>query len=264
MARQVYAIVGHPVRQVRSPQIFNARFVAEGVDAVMVALDVMPSNFAGVLAGLRACENIAGIIVTVPHKLQAAALAAKASPRVMALGAANVLRPHRGGWEADLLDGLGFAAGLLGQGHTIAGRAAAVVGAGGAGLAIAEALLANGATVSLSDIDAARGHNAVERLRALHGAAVRLGSPGKEHSLAVNATPVGMGGGSRLPFDPAVLSANAVVAEAIMKPASTPLLDAAAGLGLRTVEGRHMLDGQVQPMWDFFAMGKGRTEQGAP
>jgi shikimate dehydrogenase len=255
MVQNVYAIIGHPVGQARSPSIFNARFAAEGLDAVMVPLDVKPDDFGAALSGLRACANVAGIIVTVPHKLKAAALAARASTRVAALGAANVLRPHPGGWEADLLDGAGFVAGLLGQDYAIAGRSAAVVGAGGAGLAISEALLAQGATVDLSDSDEDRARDAVMRLRSLHGAAVRPGAPGKQHSLAVNATPVGMDGDPRMPFDPVVLPAEAIVAEAIMKPARTPLLAAAAILGLRTVEGRHMLDGQVQPIWDFLGMG---------
>jgi shikimate dehydrogenase len=258
MVQHVYAIIGHPVGQARSPSIFNARFAAEGLDAAMVPLDVRPDDFGVALSGLRACTNLAGIIVTVPHKLKAAALAARASTRVAALRAANVLRPHPDGWEADLLDGAGFAAGLLGQGYPIVGHSAAVVGAGGAGLAISEALLAQGATVDLSDIDEDRARDAVIRLRSLHGDAVRRGAPGKQHSLAVNATPIGMDGDPRMPFDPVVLPAEAIVAEAIMKPARTPLLEAAAILGLRTLEGRHMLDGQVQPIWDFLAMGKHR------
>ncbi len=254
-ATKVYAIVGHPVGQARSPAVFNALFAAKWIEAVMVPLDVAPSGLADLLAGLRLCGNFAGVVVTVPHKMQAAELAVLASPRVRALGAANVLRPHPEGWEAELLDGIGFVNGLESQGFSVSGWRVAVVGAGGAGLAIAEALLGHGARVSISDMDAARVRDAVRRLGVLYGGAIEGGWPGKGHDLAVNATPVGMGDDRNLPFDPSVLSASCVVAEAVMKPPRTALIEAAAARGLRVVEGRHMLDGQVRPICEFFGIG---------
>lgn len=48
---RLYAIIGDPVAQVRSPALFNARFEAVGVDAAMVALHVR-QRLAAVLSGL--------------------------------------------------------------------------------------------------------------------------------------------------------------------------------------------------------------------
>jgi shikimate 5-dehydrogenase len=35
-ATRLYAIVGDPIAQVRSPEVFTGRFAAAGIDAVMV------------------------------------------------------------------------------------------------------------------------------------------------------------------------------------------------------------------------------------
>ena len=254
MTTKVYAIIGHPVDQVRSPSVFNKRFATAGIDAVMIPFDVPSESFAGVVSVLRDCANVAGLIVTVPHKLQAAALAWSSSQRVRMVGAANVLRPVDRGWEAELFDGVGFITGLKAQGYSVAGVSACIVGAGGAGLAIAEALLAESARVAIGDIDRDRAHTAVSRLQEVYGRAIAIGEPSREHQLIVNATPVGMAGDPSLPFDLDVLRPGAVVADAIMKPPITPLLEKAAGRGHPIMEGRHMLDGQAQAIWDFLGM----------
>jgi shikimate dehydrogenase len=252
-ARTLYAILGHPVGQARSPAVFNALLARAGRAAEMVALDVAPEDFATALAGLRGLRNLGGLVVTVPHKLAAAELASARTARVALLGAANLLRPVPGGWEADLSDGQGFVTGLRRRGLALAGLPAAVVGAGGAGLAIAEALLAAGARVSITDRQAGRAERACHLLAGC--GAVDAEPPGLQHRLVVNATPVGMGGDPGMAIDLDHIAAGALVAEVIMKPAMTPLLQAAAARGHPVQEGRHMLDGQVPAIWDFLGMG---------
>lgn len=255
MTTRLYGIIGHPVGQVRSPAVFNARFAQAGIDAAMVPFDIPPASFAESLKALRNVANIAGLIITVPHKIAAAALAISASPRVAIVGAANALRPVAGGWEAEIFDGVGFVAGLVAHGHSPRGLPSCVVGAGGAGLAIAEALLASGARVTIGDVVAERAHKAATRLAKAYGDAIAIGVPDPAHQLVVNATPVGMGDDLSLPFDLAALDRQALVADAIMKPPITPLLAQAHAAGLPILEGRHMLDGQVEPIWEYLGMG---------
>jgi shikimate dehydrogenase len=73
--------------------------------------------------------------------------------------------------------------------------------------------------------------------------------------LVINATPVGMQAGDPLPFDLDDLAPNALVADVIMKPAVTRLLEEASRRGHPVCEGRHMLDGQIEALWTFLAMG---------
>lgn len=256
MTQRLYGILGDPVGQARSPSVFNARFAAEGRDAVMIPIEVAAADVAAALSGLRKMRNFAGLVVTVPHKAAAAAIARRRSTRVDLVRAANVLRPIAGGWEAELFDGEGFINGLRGKGHQVKGKAVAIVGAGGAGVAIAEAVLAAGATVSLSDRDIYRADATIDLLNRAFPGCVSLGPPGPMHAIAVNATPAGMDGDQSLSFDPADLDKRALVAEVVMKPAVTPLLRRAAELGLATHEGRYMLDGQADAIWSFLRMGE--------
>ena len=91
---QLFAIIGDPIAQARSPEVFNHLFRERSVDAVMVPMLVHPIGFEASLSGLRAVENVVGLIVTVPHKATAARLLKTASRRVMIARAANALRPR--------------------------------------------------------------------------------------------------------------------------------------------------------------------------
>lgn len=256
MTRTLYAIIGDPIAQARSPEVFNRMFAERGIDAEMVPLHVRPAQLRAALDGLAAIDNFGGAVITIPHKPAAAAMATVRSARVDVAGVANALRPVCGGWHADLFDGVGFTSGLPRGGHTAAVASAAVVGAGGAGLAIATALLDAGtARVAISDLDAARAAAAQRALSGHFPGRVDCRPPGPGDALVVNATPVGMGEDDPLPFELDTLAPHALVADAIMKPPRTRLLIEAARRGHPTHEGRHMLDAQAEALWEFLGMG---------
>ena len=72
--------------------------------------------------------------------------------------------------------------------------------------------------------------------------------------IAINATPLGLRATDPLPFDPAGLAADSVVADIIMQPSETPLLHAAAERGLTVHAGHHMLDHQIEAYRGFFQL----------
>lgn len=249
---RIFGIIGTPVAQVRSPEVFNDRFRRAGLDAVMVPLWV-ERDLADLLRALRAVRNLAGLIITVPHKPAATTAAVRLSHRAKLAGAANALRPVEGGWEADLFDGEGFVAGLRAHGAPLEGASCAIVGAGGAGSAIAVALLEHGAaTLKLHDTNVSRAESLRDRLLAAFQVSVSIGVPDENCELVVNATPIGMEADDPLPLDLALLARTAWIADVIMKPATTRLLATAQASGHRVMAGRHMLDGQVSLLWDFF------------
>ncbi len=93
------------------PKILSSQlnqFCLMGADVGHVVHDDLEAT----LASLRTIRNMAGVMITVPHKPLAAKSSVGASDRARVAGAANALRPVEGGWEADLLDGEGFAIGL--------------------------------------------------------------------------------------------------------------------------------------------------------
>ena len=252
---QVFGIVGDPIAQVRSPEVFNDLFRERGVDAVMVPMHVSADALEPALAGLRAIGNVGGLVITVPHKPAAAALLRSHSERVQIAGAANALRPCANGWDGDLFDGEGFARGLEARGFALAGRNCSVVGAGGAGAAIALALLERRVgSLSIWDIDRRKAADLVERLCAISRVRIVVGEPGKDTDVAVNATPLGMSPDDPLPMAIGSLRPDALIAEAIMKPPITRLLLEARRRGCEIQEGRHMLDNQVAAIWKFFGL----------
>jgi shikimate dehydrogenase len=252
---RLFAIVGDPIAQARSPEVFNRLFKERGVDALMAPLLVRPPEFALSLSGLRAVENMAGLIITVPHKVAAAGLAKRSSPRVSLAKAANALRPCVGGWEGDLFDGEGFARGMEAQGHGLKGARCGLVGCGGAGAAIALALLERKvASLSVWDVNQARAADLVQRLRIVAAVEIAIAAPGASCDVAINATPLGMSEDDAVPIALSALPPHAVVADAIMKPPRTKLLREAELRGHPIQEGRHMLDNQVEAIWSFFGL----------
>jgi len=67
-ATRLYAIVGDPVAQVRSPEVFTARFAADGVDAVLIPVHVPAAHFDAIAPALLAIGNLDGVLVTIPFK----------------------------------------------------------------------------------------------------------------------------------------------------------------------------------------------------
>jgi shikimate dehydrogenase len=153
-----------------------------------------------------------------------------------------------------MTDGVALVAALRAAGCAPTGRNALVVGVGGAGSAVALALAEAGARVAVHDIDPARRDDVVARLAAWRIAVGSADPAG--HDLVVNATPLGMAPGDPLPVDAARITAGAVVADLVTKPAVTPLLAAARERGGQIVTGEDMFAPQAGILADFLLGGR--------
>lgn len=252
----VLGIIGDPIMQAKAPMPLTRLLQSQGLDAIVVPLHVGVEDIDTLLAGVGVLRNFAGFIVTVPHKqVIAQRLAGRLSPAAQRARAVNVVRrAGAGGWEADVLDGAGFVAGLRDAGFEPRGATAHIIGAGGAASAIAFSLGQAGVRrIGIHDIDAVRRDQLIAQLR-LHDVD-GFGWNGvdtRDATLLVNATPQGMRAGDPLPVPADVLHAGLWVADVIMAPAITPLLETAAARGCRTHEGRHMMERQLGLMAEFF------------
>jgi shikimate dehydrogenase len=166
-ATRVHYIVGDPIAQVKSPAGVSQALQAHGHNAMVLPAHVSPNNLKDWLAGVSLAKNVDGIIVTVPHKFACFELCASASDRAAFLGAVNTLRRNAdGSWHGDMFDGMGFCQAVLDQGCCIKGQRALLVGAGGAGSAIAYALLMAGvAELAIHDDDTLRRNALIARLQ---------------------------------------------------------------------------------------------------
>ena len=111
---RVYAVIGDPVTAVRSPEWFNALFDRNGVNAVLIALQVKRGDLATVFAGLKRIGNLDGLVVTMPHKNAMCELLDELGPAARTIGAVNAARRMPDGrWQGDMFDGRGCVRGLL-------------------------------------------------------------------------------------------------------------------------------------------------------
>ncbi len=177
-------------------------------------------------------------------------------PTAARVGAINCMaRGADGRWRGEMYDGEAFVAGLRRFGHDPRGWRVFQAGAGGAGRAVAHALAAAGvARLDLGDVAVGRAEDLLADLARLYpDTAFRLARDAPADSdMAVNATPCGMAAGDPLPFALEHLGPRALVADLIMKPEETALLQRAQARGLATHLGRHLLDCQAEIIARFW------------
>jgi shikimate dehydrogenase len=185
--------------------------------------------------------GIAGLNVTMPHKTDAALACDELSPRATALRSVNTVVLRDDALFGDSTDGEGLVRALREEGCDPAGRSCAVLGAGGAGRAIVEALGAAGAQVT---VVARRPDAAAEAAALAPGASAttfdRVAELVAAADVVVNATPLGMRGEAP-PFDPALLHPGQLVYDTVYHPAETALLAAARARGVSAANGLGML-----------------------
>jgi shikimate dehydrogenase len=208
---------------------------------------------------MRHLRNFAGYGVSMPHKAMAARLCDALLPNARACGVVNVIRVDLDGrWIGEILDGVGMVKALTAQRTLDATTRVLLVGAGGVGRAIALALaLAGVGCVAITNRTQTKAEEVAHMVRgAVPTCVAEAGSTfdPADFGIVINATSLGLHGGGPLPVDIARVSGTALVADVVMVPAVTPLLEAARTRGLGIVRGREMLNQQVEAIGDFFGL----------
>ena len=255
---KLYIIVGHPISQVKSPEIFNAWFTKESIDAVMIPLDITADGLSSFVNMFRASDNIHGVIVTIPYKALITQYIDWPSPQVSALGAANVLRhTQEREIEGDMVDGKGFLRALWEKKVSVKSKHIFVIGCGGAGSAVAwDALEAGAARVSLLDEDHEKAQDLLSRLVPHYpGQDIAVVSvPPTRFDIVLNATPLGMRATDPLPMPIDTIPAGAVVTDAVTSPPVTPFLQKARKNGHVIQTGGEMVAGQAPLIAEYFGI----------
>jgi shikimate dehydrogenase len=243
----------------------GAAFAALGIDAEYRAVDVAPGELAQAVARL-AEPPFLGANVTVPHKEAVVPLMHELTQAARSVGAVNTIVNRAGRLVGHNTDGAGFLQALdelprgTGAAETgaapsqagLAGATCVVLGAGGAARAVVNALAGAGAHVHVHNRNLTRAESLVADLSTGGGASVAVAQDVSallpQADLLVNTTSVGMSGGpdpSGLPLvtaaQLATLPATARVVDLVYRPAQTPLIAVASGLGLLTQNGLPML-----------------------
>lgn len=244
-------VMGWPVAHSRSPRIHGYWLEEKGIDGAYLPLAVRPEALGAALAALPAL-GFRGCNLTAPHKEAAVLHMATLSEAARRIGAVNTVTVGEGGaLHGDNTDGYGFIGHLRQEAPGWEPAApVAMLGAGGAARAVADALVAAGA-VEIRIVN--RSPERAAALAAAAGGAVRSlpweerGTVLEECGLLVNTTQLGQVGKPALDLDLERLPADAVVYDLVYAPLETALLQAARARGNVAVDGLGMLIHQARP-----------------
>lgn len=234
MTRRAF-VLGWPIGHSKSPAMMNAAFRAVGLDAEMAPLAVQPAELARVIAELRALPML-GASVTIPHKVDVAALCDRVDIAAEQTGAVNCLSLDGDALVGHNTDAMGFVDALLAAGCVLRDARVVILGAGGAARAVAYGVRAEGASCEVFSRSAAPWTTT----RPMSEVGVAFANA----DLIVDCTPTGLepalegGFVDALPL--AQLAKRAWVATLIYN-RPTLLLERAQQLGHASIDGRGML-----------------------
>lgn len=246
--KELFAIIGNPVFHSLSPRLHNASYRAMGYPALFVpllvdAFDDFWSEFvlSRVLDGIGFPIN--GMTVASPHKEEALQAATNSSSMARQAEAANILVRNNGWWNADTTDPDVVYAAKQQRSVNVREKRAAVIGCGGAGRAIAAALVESGAGVTLINRGAERGEHAAALLGLDYVPLLDFDAHG--YDIVVNATPVGRDT-DEIPFKIERLNNEAVVIDLVYGSRPTPLIGGTRARRQVAIDGRDVLLTQVR------------------
>jgi quinate/shikimate dehydrogenase (NAD+) len=261
--RVLLGLIGANIMGSLSPALFADAFAAAGIEGFYHLLDVdrlCEKRLPKLLDAIKAA-GFTGANITYPFKQDVIALLDTIDPEAAQTGAVNTVAIgpdgrttgynfDRRGWRRSFAETLGRDSA---QAATVL-----LVGAGGAGRAVAFALMDLGVgLIVVHDRDGTRGHSLIADIGAHYGAARARIAGDLEHEVAaadgvVNATQVGMRGfpGSALPI--AALKPSLWAADVIYTPVETDFIKAAAAKGARVLNGAGMCVHQAAEAFRLF------------
>ncbi|WP_411699686.1 shikimate dehydrogenase [Conyzicola sp.] len=235
-----------------SPVLHEAEAAALGLDYSYAVFDgSRDAAYGDVGASIEAARasGFRGVNITHPFKQLAVDHVDEMSRDAWVLGAVNTIVFEGGRSIGHNTDWYGFAHSIEKNLAGVPRRTVVQFGAGGAGVAVAHALLRSGVErLVLLDVDAERAGTVAESLNTAHERTAIVGGSVDDAGRylpsadgVVNASPVGMPShpGSAVPLD--LLRSDLWVHDVVYMPLETELMTAARALGCLTVGGGYML-----------------------
>ena len=256
-------LIGAGIQQSRTPAMHEREGAAQGLGYVyrLIDLDALKLDNGALEELLTAAQRMSftGLNITFPVKQAIIPLLDELSPEAAGIGAVNTVVLKDGKRVGHNTDCLGFAEGFR-RGMQGAKRDRVVqMGAGGAGAAVAHALLLEGVgQLSIFDVEPARAQALADNLNQhFQGQPARVGSDLlaalSEADGLVNTTPMGMAKLPGMPVPKAALHPGLWVAEIVYFPLETELLREARALGCRTLDGGTMAVFQAVKAFELFS-----------
>ena len=256
-------LIGANITKSLAPALHIDAFAAAGITGHYHLMDAdhLPGRRLKDLLEAVKTAGFLGVNVTFPFKQEVMSLLDELSPEAKQTGAVNTVtigktghtvghNTDRSGFRLNFEDGLGRAA--------AENKTAVLVGAGGAGSAVAFALMDLGLkTLIVHDTDTARATSLAADVIAHYGAGRCRLSDRLAEDIAgadglANATPIGMAGFPGNPVPMAAVRREHWIADVIYTPMETELIRAARAKGTRTLTGGGMCVHQAVEAFRLF------------
>ncbi len=256
---ELYGVIGDPIGHSLSPLIHNAAFRHAKLPKVYIPFRIPREELASFIEDAREL-GIRGLSVTIPHKESALKCLNKIDGAVKGVAAANTILFENGelaGYNTDYRAAMDSLAEALDVDEATAatrylqGKAALVLGAGGAARAIAYGLLRRGAEVVLASRTSQRADALAKFLgcRAIDWTARYTFSP----DILVNCTPLGMHPNvDETAYEKHHLKPSMVVFDTVYNPESTLLVKDARSRSCTVVTGVEMFIRQAALQFKLF------------
>ena len=256
-------LIGAGIQASRTPALHEQEGDAQGMRYLyrLIDLDALKLDSGALADLLVAAErmNFTGLNITFPCKQAIIPLLDELSPEARGIGAVNTVVLKDGKRIGHNTDCLGFAEGFRRGLGDVARKRVVQMGAGGAGAAVAHALLLEGVeTLSIFDVEVSRAEALANNLNQHFGAGrVRAGhdlpTAMAEADGLVNTTPMGMAKLPGMPVPVELLRSALWVAEIVYFPLETELLRNARAIGCRTLDGGNMAVFQAVKAFELFS-----------
>ncbi|GKX35764.1 MAG: shikimate dehydrogenase (NADP(+)) [Rhizobiaceae bacterium MnEN-MB40S] len=254
-------LVGRGIQLSRTPVMHETEGFGQNLNYLYQLLDVaeMADN-PGIESIVTAAElcGFAGLNVTYPYKVEVIDCLNGLSDAASAVGAVNTVVFRDGGRFGHNTDLWGFSENFRRNMGDVRRSAVLLLGAGGAGAAVAHALAdCHVEKLMIADTDASKAAALAEALNHRYGSgrAFAVDDTGQAASAAdgiVNATPVGMANLPGLPLPEAFIRPEMWVADIVYFPLETELLRVARLRGCRTLSGAGMAVFQAVRAFELF------------
>lgn len=256
-------LIGHGISASLTPPMHEAEGTEQGIAYSYSRLDIADPEFSGMslsdLLDYAFAQGFAGVNITHPFKIDAVDFADNLSPIAKDIGAINTMVFKDGKRIGHNTDYIGFRAALAAERGFDASHSVLLMGAGGAGGAVALALLDHGCQrLVICDPSGYRARDLADRIallrpqKTLQAVTDVAAIDPMTFDGVVNATPLGMASHPGMSIDPSILPIKAWVADIVYFPLKTQLLDRACKRGHRIMFGRGMAIHQAVAAFELF------------
>ena len=261
--RMLVGLIGANIQKSLSPALFEDACAAAGIHGHyhLMDMDRLPGRSLEQLLHAARTAGFKGVNVTYPCKETVIPLLDELSPEARQIGAVNTVSIGADGRTTGYnTDRIGFRRAFAEQlgAERVRGKAAVLVGAGGAGRAVAFALFDLGLrTLLVNDKNPEQAQSLVRTLVGAFGTDCARLETGTAAALAevggvVNATPVGMLGFPGNPFPLDAIAATHWVADVIYTPLETTLIKPARARHASVMGGAGMCVHQAAETFKLF------------